>query len=283
MLNIEMQEPHSPEDYVNLIRSLFGLRRPIGTRGGQHLVISTLDKETDAEGNISGMLGRFIEIDFDLPWLDIKSLDEADETSTNEIFIPENLRPNFRSFYFKFFTSNHRIAFEQSSRNISISPKQVLKFFQKLVSDETIVSQFGSVSVSLIQDDQALNEILSLRELRWIRIEFRPPNPDDQASYEASMRDKLRAAHAKKLVMEMEADASGNIEPDSETLMLAEGALSHGRLDASGYSQQNEYVRLSSEEQPVLVKQKYDPDLTTEKQALQGAFSRIMRWTRSPR
>ena len=49
---------------------------------------------------VTGTMGRFTEIDRDLPWFDLESLDQASEDSVRRISIPVNLRPNYKTFFF---------------------------------------------------------------------------------------------------------------------------------------------------------------------------------------
>jgi hypothetical protein len=181
-INVSLPEPHSPERYVELIQAIFNRRMPVRVRGDQHVMISSLANASISAGYLEGTLARFTEIDADLPWFNLERLDQAEDTDRLSISIPESLRPNYKPFLFYFDIKSHTFVFEQSSGSQSLSVWGVQKFLSESVNADEIAMTFGSVSISLIQSEEALDVIFGLRNIRKLRILYRLPNPDDHSS-----------------------------------------------------------------------------------------------------
>ena len=101
--------------------------------------------------------------------------DQAEEDDQLSISIPPSLRPNYKPFLFHFDLANHTFVLEQASGQQSLSVWAVQKFLSESVKDESIISEFGGVSISLIQREDALDTIFGLRDIRWVRILYRLP------------------------------------------------------------------------------------------------------------
>jgi hypothetical protein len=88
---------------------------PITVRGDQRMLLQYVDFSRAADqGLITGSIARFVEIDPNTPWFDFVKLDVAADEDVEKIEIPENLRPNYRSFYFEFFVREHMFVYEHT-------------------------------------------------------------------------------------------------------------------------------------------------------------------------
>jgi hypothetical protein len=269
VLNIELPAPHSTRRYEALFSALFELRRPVKVRGDQSLIISSIERDGEF---FRGSVGRFLEINVNLPWFDLDTLDKADDNTKSQISIPEALRPNYVVFWYQFSVRAHKFVFETYGKNVSVSPKLVLKFIRHLVRDSAIVRQFGIINVSMIQSNEALEEMLALPTLKSLVIEYRLPNPDDQ-DFDREMEERLRREHARRLITQLDSDGSGSLVPNRDTKKLARAALNHGHVVARGVDPNGQSVRLSSEDHPFTKRLRYDPDRISE----DTAFRRIAR------
>lgn len=273
-VNIAMGEPHSPQRYLQLIQALFDLRQPVRTRGDQFIIFASLD-ETDGDA-VSGTLGRFTEIEADLPWFDLDRMDAAGPDTLQRLSIPPRLRPNYRPFFFWLDGLRHIMVFEQRGQQISVSPWQVLRAMSELTAQPSVVAEFGRIEISLIQAEEALEDILGLRHLRRLRITYTLPNPDDLASFEATMQRRLAAQGIQRMTLELEADLQLTLEPDEDTRRLARSALSNGEVEAAGVDGSGEPVLLRSNEHPRSTVETYDADAVSERHAFLKAARRFV-------
>ncbi len=92
--------------YNNIISAAFRLRRPIKLSAHKFVILNQLTRD---RLGVRGSFARYNEIDPNLPWFDIRELDEADDEATREISIPDNLRPNFVPFFFHFDSQRHKL------------------------------------------------------------------------------------------------------------------------------------------------------------------------------
>lgn len=264
-INLSLPEPHTPERYSELFVSIFRLRQPVRVRGDQQVMISALSHISSSTPYIEGVLARFTEIDPDLPWFNLDRLDEAEDEDRLSISIPQSLRPNYKPFLFHFDLQHHTFVFEQSYSQQSLSVWAVQRFLQASVRNEEISGKFGSVSVSMIQSEDALDAIFSLKEIRRLRILYRLPNPDDHSSLEEVMQKRLKAANGSQVDTIWDADARSGINPnDAELRELAQSALRNGLVQARGIDRHGQLVTASSEEHPKLASERFDPNGASE-------------------
>jgi hypothetical protein len=264
-INVSLSEPHSPERYAELLVAIFRLRKPIRIRGDQHILISSVTSISESSTYIEGTLARFTEIDLKLPWFNLDRLDQAEDDDRLSISIPESLRPNYKSFLFHFDLKSHTFVFEQTSGPQSLSVWGVQKFLSESTQNEEIMGTFGTVSISLIQSEEALDAIFGLADIRKLRILYRLPNPDDHASLEETMQKRLRAINGSQVDTIWEGDARAGINPnDPELRALAQSALRNGLVEARGYDSRRQLVTASSEHHPKLASEQFDPNALSE-------------------
>lgn len=204
-------------------------------------------------------------------------LDRADDSDRREIQIPDRLRPNYKGFHFYFDLKSHTFAFQKSSGSESLSIRSVQRFLTESVRDKFIVDRFGTISISIIQADDALDEIFGLRRIKRLRIVYNLPNPDDHTSLEAYMAAKFKSVQATKLDIVLEGDPRIGIRPtDPEVRQLAASALRNGHVEAKGYNAANLLVETSSEEHPKTSTESFDPQAESERNVLRRAARRLI-------
>lgn len=263
ILNIEMEKPHSPERYIDLFGDVFSLRYPVKIYGDQSFIITSIDAKND---HIFGVIGKFTKIDEKADWLDTNSMDAADETSKKKIQIPENLQPNYSPFYFYFNSKTHKMYFEKV-----VSPNSVKKFLLSVFSIESVSDKYGQVNVSVIQEEEALREIFSLKLIKTLDIKIFRPNPDDNGSLDEMMMEQMEEAGASQVRFGLTGSPKTGVKPTPQIRQLGQAALSHGEIEAKGYDQNDNLVMLSSVNHPVIKKYRYDPEISSERDAFRAA------------
>jgi len=275
-LNIRIH-PHSEERYVSLFRHAFALRLPIAVRGDQRMLLQHVDFSHAADqGLIIGSIARFVEIDFRMSWFDFIKLDVATDEDVGKIEIPENLRPNYRSFYFEFLVHEHMFVYEQYGPEGVVSPRMMFRFIDRLLNSLDLLQVYGPVSVSVMSDREQLDEIIALPDLKRLRIFVKLPNPDDLGRYDAEIEARLRRQNATSLEQTYKSEGGASLAPDDTTMALADVATRNGEVQAEGYDAGGRRVTRSTNEHPALEKFRYDPDTISGLQAFISAANGLM-------
>ncbi|NLR73561.1 DUF4747 family protein [Leeia aquatica] len=268
--------PHAPAGYVRLLYAAFELRQSIRIRKDQHLMLGEI-RAIDGEKPENGLIGklyRFVNIDKDAPWLNIKSQVVATEEERARIHIPENLRPNLEQFGFVFYPHGHTFYFESNSFKKSLSPRQVFKLLDILFSHPDIVAEFGPVDVTILPDRDQLENILKMPTLRKLTIVVQKPNADELGDAEKRVFDRMRSQNARRTTLEITAELRQSLELDEDIRELARVAASNGKVHGSGFGIGGERLEESTVAKPWLEKISYNPDLQLPDEALIAATER---------
>lgn len=266
-----------PEAYTQLFKASFRLKKAVRVRGDHHLLLTSAEPEGRGIVPIGGTFARFTELDLDLPWLDIESLETADDEDLKQLHIPESLKPNYVGFFYKFFPVEHKFAYEISSYTGHITPHLVEKFLDALLNTPKLIEKFGASRVNLISDTASVEALFAIPHKRKISIIIDRPNPDDLGDADRRIRDRLARQNAKRLTEILDAERGKDLKPDERTRELGEVATLNGEVIVAGKSEAGIPVRKSTKEFPDIEAEKYDPDLTTEQAAFDSAAKKLIR------
>lgn len=276
-INIRVHPHETKQVYIDLLKVAHSLKKVIRVRGDQHLMLSYVsDQDTERLGIIHGTLARFTEIDMDLPWYNLSSLDAANEDDVEQVNIPESLKPNFTSFHFAFNLSNHKLAVETKNSRDTLSIRIVKKYLDKLFSDETIIERFNHPSIDIISDAENLDQIWKMSTLKNLEISLQKPNPDlPEDTFEDRIQNRMISLNAQKMEQKFKAVPGQSLEPDEETKLLAELAVSNGLVNADGNDIDGNKLEFSSDDHPHFVRERYDPDGLSDWQAFIKGATRL--------
>jgi len=183
-----------------------------------------------------------------------------------DLFIPEYLQPNYDPFYFHFSSKTHILSYEKK-----ISPRSVKKFLESVFSNKEIVKNYGSIGVSVIQNEQILSEIFSLSYIKRIDITLFRPNPDDHGSLDDIMMNTMEKSGASEIHLGIVGASKTGVVATEEIKSLSKLALRHGEVEARGYDPQNNLVVRSSKNHPVTEKISYDPEVSSDRDTFRKA------------
>lgn len=253
--------PHPAGRYEALLKRIFRLKKSVRIRGDQHLVIKSMRAE---EYGLSGELARFTKIDMNLPWLNLETLEEADEDEVEEISWPDGLFPNLVQFRYRFYTKEHLFVFESYSHGNSISPRSVWRFFDKLFADDKI-TEGEPVAVDVVVEHDAVGKVLALATIRSLRLVFRRPNPDelDDDIFE-ELKDRLLEENAEQVEIESRAPRGSGLDVSDRTKQLARAAAQNGEVEARGRTADGVAVTRSTNNLPLIETGTYDADFSSE-------------------
>jgi hypothetical protein len=252
-INIAMENPHSPERYVELFKKAKKSNHLISLRGTEAGKLGPMDfrRAEGKSGYITGDIYRFINIDKDAQWFNTAKNEPATEEETKEINIPEELRPNLRIIEFVFKIKNHKLFFVNKDRNNTLSPLMAESFFQQLFDKVCLDHRFPSVNVTAVPDKESIEKIFSISKLKKIEIKLTRPNPDDFEAEERRFLKKLERQKAKRIEETLIAMPGQSLTPDEDTKKLARVASQNGVVIGYGKDSSGKAVKESTKDKPL--------------------------------
>lgn len=252
---INIRIPSNKErDYTRLLATLAELKRGIRVYGDSYVAISFFDTETGF-----GAFSKYTEIDIDGDWFDLEDFDAATPEKLDEIFIPENLRPNHAAFYFKLDSELHVISFESYSDSKSLSARSVERYFREIVEDAAVLEAFGIVEADVVKSYNEVERLLALPDLRELRIVIRRPNEDDlSGGWAKIVEDRLAEQNGEEYEEALKSKDDG-LKPNERTTKLAQVAAENGQVKAKSIVN-GVLVEQDTSEKPLTEVTQYDKD-----------------------
>lgn len=276
-LNIVLQ-PHSPEKYIELLRLMARHKFDALVRGDDALLLGScryLDPAKPLEG-VTGEIYKFLKLDSAAAWFNTEVMDAATEDEIAEINIPDNLKPHFKKFQYIFFPKGHRFYFISAKPKHSLSPGLVKRFFESVFHRDEF-AEFGTLNITVQPDPSGLNELLSLKRISVLRMEIDRPNPDDLEEMEAEVLKRLNSLNAKYEKIEFVEASNEGLRPDKFVTTLAAVANDNGYVSVEGRDEVGTKRYLSTKDMPLHETTKYNPNLTSEFDALYDKVVEIHR------
>jgi hypothetical protein len=168
------------------------------------------------------------------------------------IRIPENARPNYRSFDYVLDNEEHRVYFEARNEfGQRLGPTVARTIFSRLLSQELQGPAAPEVEVTVVPDTRALERILELPGLRMLFIRIVRPNPDVSAEARQRVLDRLDAEHAQREEIRLvKTAADERLTPTDELLELAEVASENGLVRGEGRTDDGHKLEVSTSHLP---------------------------------
>lgn len=236
-INISMHTPHSAQGYVDLFQKAFRLQR-IATRGkADGFMLGALyDVKNAVEKNeLQGEIYRFTNIDPNAPWFNTQTGKPAEESDTQQIAIPQNLHPNLERILFVFKPREHRFWFVGKDRKITMGPSLAESFLQQLFDEVSAKHHMPTVEVTVVPDDAAVDEVLSIHRMTKLVFEFKRPNADDADDVEKRIMERMKDRRINRMREEMTSQDSKGILTDDALRAQAEAAAHNGHVEAHGF------------------------------------------------
>ncbi len=249
---------------------LFSLKRSVKIHGDRKALISLIDRSRVSEDQISGTITTFIDIDTSGTWFDASGMQVATEDQISSINIPPNLYPNAASFFFYFDTVKHKLFIQTYSQGKVFTINSAYKLFRNLADDASMANKYGDIKINVVQTHMALEKMFGLKVIKSISIIIERPNPDIFADdFEAQIEKHLSEANSRQLSLTYLAEKGHSLKPTKEIKDISKSALENGKVEVNGRDETGA-VKISSENFPKVIQDRYDPDLVSEDQAFRG-------------
>lgn len=265
VLNVVTQ-PHSAERYQRLIQKVRNRRKAGRIRGDRFGIIglmSTNASPSKSGAYVQGMITTFTQIDVDGDWVNVSTGQKAEDDERSQIRIPEHLRPNPAYNHFRFYLKEHLLMFEIGNSGLRITPANANKLFARLFSADTIVSDFGEVTVTTWPSKGTLSAILKDAGLRILHLVIHAPNPDDGKAAETQWMKRLESIGARSIEQRVVAKKDESISPDGALIEAATVASTNGQVDAT-VRRGKRTVQISTRNSPLIHTHTYFSESNTE-------------------
>lgn len=273
VLNIRLH-PHSPERYGAFIEDLFDLRKAVQLRGDRYGMLSLIDRKGKRDGFMTGIITTFLNIEFDGRWFDTSDMKEATREQVSRVSIPENLHPNAASFYFEFDLVDHKLYFQTYSEGKVLTVNQAYALFEGLADDLKIRKKYGPAQITILQSRAGLETLFKIPVIKEIKITIYKPNPDIFADdFEAQIEAHLAQANSQRVTIAYEAEEGKSVNPTPEIRQVSEVAIENGEVEVRGRDEKGA-VKRSTEQQPKVLQDKFDPEEISEQEAFRRLVGR---------
>jgi len=207
-----------------------------------------------------GVFSKYSEIDIDGDWFDIEDFGPADPVKVDEVSIPETLRPNLSAFYFELDEESHVLSFESYSESKGLSARSVERYFKEALSDAAITSEFGRVEADIVKSYGEVERIISLPNLKELRIVIRRPNPDDvSGDLAARIEERLREQNGEEYEEVTRSKDDDGLKPNERTKKLAIVGAENGEVSGKSVVNGVQVVH-TTKEKPEKVVDTYSKD-----------------------
>ena len=273
VVNIALSQPHNHERYFQLWQTAFRAKRPIKVHGHTCAMIGTIDLD-ETKSYIFGHLFKFTEIEVDGAWLDLITGKKADDNIVSEqVSIPDRLRPNLQEFPYVFDLDTHRLVFiNKLDSRANLYPYMVKKMLERLFMS---VPVFGQPDITIEPEHESLQKIFSMPRLKKLEITITPPNAlDDTERRILGLLDNRNLSRYEEI--QTSKDSRGVIV-DEDTKAKANVAKSNGLVKATGKDENGKTVNYSTEDHPFEDIKRYNPKVSSALLLIKSSFQDILR------
>lgn len=196
-----------------------------------------------------GRICVWTEIAKDGDWFNKIKNDKASDDDKKKIYIPENIAPNYRYFFYAMDLVDHILIFEsKTENNHSFGHKRAVFLFGELFG--RLPTGGPSVDVTVIPEEGSVDVILNMPRLKRLKIHLTKPNPEDVSDDFARVMNKMNLQNAKSWNQELVKETKvEKLLPDLETKTLAYIAETNGFVEG----QSSDGIKESTQEHPKCV------------------------------
>ncbi|MGO8153215.1 DUF4747 family protein [Rhizobium leguminosarum] len=248
ILNIATN-PHPDGIYTDILARVAG--KKVNYYGSHFATIST-PREIE-EGFFQGRLATWVEIDTNEQAMDLEKLDPIDFDDLG-LVIPKNVGFNGRVFLYTLRYRDHMLFVETLNEfGKRVAPSSAAKIFRLLFSKNILGEKGPVVEVTVIPEEDALQRIFKIPELKRLKIHLVRPNADDIDP--AIVLEELmeQGARSQDIVLVAATDGDG-LDPNKRTTTQAEVAETNGYVEGAGRDDNGTKIEFSTRAYPRIIR-----------------------------
>ncbi len=249
-INIILQ-PHSPQLYIDLIKTVMEFKIPGKLRGLHGGIIGSFGKlkSNKFENAYYGYLYRFINVE--PPWLDLSTMETITDNEGNIInLVTNSQKSNSKEIPFILLPNIHRIIIDTKY----IMPQTARALFDSMFTNNKIINKFGIVDTNVEASEEGLNEILDIFSIRSIEILIKKPNPEDFGSFQEDLFSEMDEQNMDQYHTILSSKRKRKLAPNRRNKKLMNVATSNGYVKGKGRDENGHAIFKSTEDHPLTVK-----------------------------
>ena len=249
-LNV-VASPHPDGIYRQSLEKI--ANRPVNVRGNDWAIITKPRQSRGEPGLCEGMVSVWTDVDASEPSIDKATFRQQDiEASLRKIFAQRGF--NNRSFSYVLNERAHKVAIElRNEDGKSISITQASRVFDLLLSK--LNRQGQTFSITVVPDEDAIEQVLGLERLDKVHILLKRPNPGDHDGGDADdVLRELAEQNLKNIAFDFARQpGSDGIHLNAKNEAIADVASENGYVTSSGLNEDGEREKRSTKEYPKIV------------------------------
>jgi len=243
--------PHPANVYRDALRDV--ANKPARVRGNDWAIITTPRAVRGEEGLFEGTISVWTDVDASEPSINKATFQRVDvEAALRKIFQERGF--NNRSFYYFLDEETHKVTVQLKNEDgKTISIRQASRIFDLLLS--TLNKEGQTYEVTIVPEEDAIEQVLSLARLDRVEILLKRPNSGDHDDGDAE--EVLRELYEQNI---KQADYSFARQPGTDGIHLnaenekrAEVAAQNGYVKSSGLDEDGDRDKRSTKEYPKIV------------------------------
>ncbi len=191
--------PHPPGVYIRALDRASAIL--VKVRGSDSAKITKPKKDDRNDDFYVGRILVWTETDWKGRWLDLEKEDALPPEVKKKVVVETTAKPNYRVLQYAFDNINHTMYFESKNefgQNFGATTGR--RLFGKLLSPEILGVESPEISISIIPEDAAIEQILSMPRLRKLTIRITRQNADTTGTgARRRIFEELEAAKAKQV------------------------------------------------------------------------------------
>lgn len=264
--NIRVHPHPNKSVYVDLFETLFKQNKKINIGNNTSAKINRL-WAIHEDNPLEGFIGEIIKYN-DIAedgWVNIETGKSAEQDELDAIQIPDDLKPNGKTFYFVFFPKTHILVSEIRDKDGAFSPKMQEKFFKLLFTSKTLLEKFNAIDITIFPDTSAISHILESKTLKKLELIIQRPNPNDFEGFEEDFLAEMESQKAKVFEKKLIAQDRQYLKPNEITKKQIQIAADNGKIIYTDVDPETGLLNRdkSTSETPFIERDKYDPAKTT--------------------
>ncbi|USD33956.1 MULTISPECIES: DUF4747 family protein [Vibrio] len=283
-LNI-VSHPHSPENYINMFFDLKKTDLAIKLRGDTYATVVHINRQDKSikDGPILGEIVKYTHIDKDADWYDITSQEVATEKDLLKIkSLPDHLKPNMSRFSFIFYPDCHLMIFESLYEGQGFSPNYAQKLFDSIFNSPKFTDKYGDVNVTVVPETDAIDNVLSLSGIKYLRMVTSMPNPDTLKKAEEKVKKRLSKINAISEERILKSTREQELLLDEITKLEAKVAAKNGEVNLKRYNESGKKEEFNTKEHALVEDNFYDPAVSSTYDELiriaENIKKRVLEW-----
>jgi len=186
-----------------------------------------------------GSIARFTSIDKNKEWFDSQKWDTANPSDLPEGLstLSERYHPNREIDSYIFDPLSHIMVIASKT-----APSVLQRGLSRLFNEKKFQVRFGGILVEVVKNQDKVQEILKIDELKSLRIKFSLPNPDELSAEADKLFKEFQAVGVGQVEHNEKAAPGKKMEILPSTRTMLELTVENGRAIGKGFVKGKETV-----------------------------------------